>query len=133
MSCLVVVVVMVVVVVFVVVVMLVALDQRDHQPGASRSRRARHLLSLHARQGRGPLRRLLLLLLGVGLGMGMGGRGQGDFGGGHGLPGFGPEAFAVAVLQRMLVMPGGLALVVGEVVHVLAPVAAGAGPVRRRR
>lgn len=99
-------VVVVVVVVFVVVVVLMTLDHRDHKPWAPRW--ARRLLSLQAWQYRG-------LLLGVGL------RGHRGFGWRHGLSGFCPKALAVAVLQRVLVVAGGLGLV-WQVVHILTPV-----------
>lgn len=99
MSCLVVMVVVVVVVVFVVMVVLMPLDNRNHKSWASRW--ARHLLSFHAWQYRGHS----WLLLRVGL------RGHRSFRRGHGLPGFGPQAFAVAVLQRVLMVAGGLDLV----------------------
>lgn len=48
----------------------------------------------------------------------MGLRGKWGFGRGHCLSGFGPKAFAVTVLQRVLVVTGGLGLV-WHVVHIL--------------
>lgn len=91
--------VVVVVVVFVMVVMLVTLDHRNHKPRAPGH--ARRLLLLQAWQCRGHG----WLLLGVGL------RRQQGFGWGHGLAGFRPQPFAVAVLQGVLVVAGELALV----------------------
>ncbi|KAK5922409.1 hypothetical protein CgunFtcFv8_019676 [Champsocephalus gunnari] len=96
-------VVVVVVVVFMVMVVLVTLDHGNHKPRAPRW--TRHLLSLQCGG----------LLLGVRL------RGQRGFGWGHGFSGFCPKTFAVTVLQRVLVVAGGLALV-WQVVHVLPPV-----------
>lgn len=103
-------VVVVVVVVFVVVVVLVALDHRNHKSRAPR--RTGHLLSLQARQYRGHRG----LLLGVGLGR------QWGFGWGQGFSGFGPQPLAVTVLQRVLVVAGGLGLV-RQVVDILSSVA----------
>lgn len=120
-----VVVVVVVVVVFVVVVVLVALHHRNHKAGAAG--RAGHLLPLQAGQYGGH-RGLLLLLLGVGLGLGL----QGGFGRGQGLSGFGPHAFAVAVLQRVLVVAGGLLGLVRQVVNILASVGRSAATVQDR-
>lgn len=105
--------VVVVVVVFVVMVVLVTLDHRNHKPWAPGWTRS--LLSLQARQYRG--------LLGMGL------RGQRGFGRGHGLSGFCPQAFAVAVLQRVLVMAGRLGLV-WQVVHILTPMSCCAATVQ---
>lgn len=102
-------VVVVVVVVFMVMVVLVALDHRNHKPRAPRW--AGRLLSLQAWQYRGHRG----LLLGVGL------RGERGFGRRQSLSGFGPNAFAVTVLQRVLVVAGGLGLV-GQVVHILTAV-----------
>lgn len=101
--------IVVVVVVFVVMVVLMALNHRNDKPRAPR--RAGYLLSLQAWQYRGHRG----LLLGVGL------RGQRGFGRGQRLSGFGPKAFAVTVLQRVLVVAGGLGLV-WHVVHILTPV-----------
>lgn len=110
-------VVVVVVVVFMVVVVLVTLDHRNHKPWAPRW--ARCLLPLQAWQYRGHRG----LLLGVGL------RGQRGFGWRHGLSGFCPKAFAVAVLQRVLVVARGLGLV-WQVVHILTPVSCCAATVQ---
>lgn len=110
-------VVVVVVVVFVVMVVLVTLDHRDHKPWAPRW--TRRLLSLQARQYRGHRG----LLLGVGL------RGQWGFGWGQGLSGLCPEAFAVTVLQRVLVVARGLGLV-WQVVHILTPMSCYAATVQ---
>lgn len=104
--------VVVVVVVFMVMVVLVALDHRNHKPRAAG--RAGRLLPLQAGQ-HGGHRRLLLLLLGVGL------RGQRGFRWGHGVSGLRPQPFAVAVLQRVLVVGGRLGLV-WQVVHILPAV-----------
>lgn len=92
-------VVVVVVMVFVVMMVLVPLDHRNHKPWAPRW--TRHLLSLQAWQYGGHGR----LLVGVGL------RGQWSFGWGHALAGSGPQAFAVTILQRVLVVGSGLGLV----------------------
>lgn len=97
-SCLVVVVVVVMVVVFVVMVVLVSLDHRNHKPRAAG--RPGHLLPLQAGQhgGQGWL-------------LGVRGRGQGGFGWRNAIACLRSHAFAVAVLQRVLVVAVRLALV----------------------
>lgn len=89
------------------------LNHRNHKPRAPRW--ARRLLPLQYRGGWD--------MLGVGL------RGHRGSGWRHGLSGFCPKAFAVAVLQRVLVVARGLGLV-WQVVHILTPVACCAASVR---